>query len=29
MERANLMLKNEKIMDLYQSFKNKEEAENG
>ena len=27
MERANLMLKNEKINSLYQSFKNKEEAE--
>ena len=27
MERANLMLENEKIMALYQSFKNKEEAE--
>ena len=27
MERANLMLENEKINYLYQSFKNKEEAE--
>ena len=28
MERANLMLKNKKINSLYQSFENKETAEN-